>query len=297
MSNWKKQLFKKGEVFFDENKIAKFPIKKNLGIEFHESKPNGANLRELSSSLEMTQTNWEYPDYLEILKEYIGKERDGVCADLGCGDGRFVKCLLDIGFTKIIAVESHYNSLVSLSKYLSEINAHDKVLLVNSSIESLPFKDEVLDSFIAINVFYYLNEKQIIALEEAYRVIKKEGVAISTYHNYEALLLRALVFNGIEDFFNILDKGNYREVKDENSPFRFNTEKPESEEGKYKEVGFEVCDSRGISLFHQFLNYKQKEVSNGHKFLMENREILYSFFDYLSSNSQLHKTKVIKIKK
>ncbi|PCJ25996.1 MAG: hypothetical protein COA97_06715 [Flavobacteriales bacterium] len=297
MENWKTHLFKMQDVLFDENKIANFPIKQNLGTEFHDTKPKGANLRELSDSSDMTQSTWEFPDYVKILKAYLSPQNNGICADLGCGDGRFVKCLIDFGFNKIIAVESHYNSLLSLSNYLDETNDHDKVLLVKSSVETLPFKDNVLDTFMSINVFYYLNENQGIAISEAYRVLKKDGVGISTYHNYEAILLRSLVFNGIKDFLTVLAKQNYREVKDEKSPYRFNTQEPDKEENLYKNIGFEICDVKGISLFHQFLHYIQKENPDSESLLKENKALLFSFFNYLSLNSQLQKTKIIKLKK
>lgn len=61
-------------------------------------------------------------------------------ADIGCGDGRFTEYLIDSGYTKIIATDIDINPLKNLSDFLENRGDRDKVLLVNSGVENLPYK-------------------------------------------------------------------------------------------------------------------------------------------------------------
>jgi len=273
-----------GHIFYDEGKL------------FHESKSKGANLRELSKS-KTHQANWEKPSYEKIFTAYLSDlPKDLVVADLGCDDGRFVAYLLDQGFNKIVALDSHKMALFSLQNYLREINQLEKVLLIHSSVNELPIKDNSLDMALIINVLYYLGAKEEDALKKIVSKIKPDGEAIITDHNYEALLLRALIFNGFDDFIKTAKTGQFKET-DKVTQHYFPSRKVKDFEDYYNRNGLEIIDTKGISLFHQFLNISRAKGHISDKLIVNQLETILKLFNDLQENGTLVKTFVHHLKK
>ncbi len=294
LQNWKNEILKHS-VKTDEHNIILGEIHSSPGVDFHNTKEKGANLRELSS-VSSHQSNWETPYYENILKDYLCDldPDNSVIADIGCGDGRFTDYLLRNGFKKIIAIDAHHVPLTSLSNHLKKTRNEDKVLVINSSLEKIPLKESSIDAFLAINVFYYLGDVIRLAQKEVISKLKKEGIAIITEHNFEALLLRALVFNEFKDFIKVLEDSKFKEVN-YSTNFWFDLNRKESLPAIWKELGLKEMDVKGISIFHQFLGIIKKIKQIPEDTLNEKRESLKGLFDYLEKSGNFNKTNIYKL--
>lgn len=116
-----------------------------------------------------------FKGFSKLLQNY-GK-RGGIILDAGCGTGRFLKELSGMGTT--FGTDIGRDAL----KY-AKLRGNN--LLTNSSLLNLPYKNESFDMVVCIGVLYHMRIKNDIrALEEIYRVLKKDGVAIITVAAYE----------------------------------------------------------------------------------------------------------------
>jgi ubiquinone/menaquinone biosynthesis C-methylase UbiE len=281
----------------NDNNIYCYRYQENDGILFHKDKPKGANLRELADDI-THQSNWETPDYIKIFNEFLKglNISDAVVADIGCGDGRFVEYLIEKGFKKIVAVDSQITPLISLSNYLKDSGNEYKVLLIHTSVEEIPIKSSTINLMLAINVFYYLGNNRFSAMREAIRCLSSDGIAIFSEHSFEAISLRSLMYNGIEDFINTISTGYFRESMKEEG-FRFPLQFDHEIENMYNELGLRIVDVKGISLFHQFISlfFKKNQVPSSE--IQKYIGPIKDFFSMVSDEPELVKTKIYKIQK
>ncbi|MBI4778181.1 class I SAM-dependent methyltransferase [Candidatus Desantisbacteria bacterium] len=95
--------------------------------------------------------------------------------DLGCGPGDFTRHLIDMGFSPLG---------IDISRDLLKINKerNPDAFFVCGDAEDLPFNDASFDIVVCTFVLHHFNvHKQII--NEAYRVMKHEGIFISVEPN------------------------------------------------------------------------------------------------------------------
>ncbi len=298
--NWKHQLLNNdllSQSEPDEFGIYQGKVEKNSGIEFHDSKPKGANLRELSQ-FELHQAGWETPFYQEIISTYLEHldPQNAVVADLGCGDGRFTQFLLEQGFQKVIALDAHHVPLQSLAGYLKKHQLEEKVLLIHSSLDDIPIEKEQLDALLAINVFYYMGEKTFSSMQNAIALIKQNAIAIITEHNYEAILLRALMFNGLEGFMKVATEQKFKET-DQSDDFWFPVKKKAEIRENWEKLNLEILDEKGITIFHQFLNILRSKNQVQIEEIEENLNELWNLFKYLHQHGSFNKTTLFKLQK
>ncbi|ENN95994.1 hypothetical protein J422_05110 [Methanocaldococcus villosus KIN24-T80] len=155
--------------------------------------------------------NWnpeEFPDYIKILMEFADRlikneikkllvEEPKFVLDCGCGFGAFYELTKD-----------HNTLYLDISFYqLKKFKIKEKKIC--SNMLYLPFKNEVFDLILCINVLEHVNYKR--ALEEMFRVLKKGGRIIVVVINKNRLINEEIFTEfkiyhqplSIKDFYNI----------------------------------------------------------------------------------------------
>ena len=271
-------------------------IEENLGTQFHDKKEKGANLRELSN-LNHHQVKWETPFYENILKSYLNDlSRDSVIADLGCGDGRFIMFLLEMGFKNIVAIDAHLVPLLDLESHLKSNGLLDKVTIINSSLDNLPLVSSTIDAVLAINSIYYLGKNQDLARKEIIRSLKSGGTCIVTEHSFEAVLLRSLIFNDFDSFIKTFETKSFKETSAE-TQYWFPVTEEEDVVTAWENLGAKYICRKGISIFHQFVNlarYKNKIPEDS---LVGHQSKLGRLFQYFEGKDNFNKTNIFNFKK
>jgi len=89
------------------------------------------------------------------------------CLDAGCGSGRYIKAMLDLGAKEVVGID--------LDIKIARKNIKSKkVKLIKGDIRKIPYKDEYFDFVCCNGVLHHTkNPKKII--NELSRVLKKDG--------------------------------------------------------------------------------------------------------------------------
>ena len=108
--------------------------------------------------------------------------------DIGCGSGRFADIVSTMGGTTIAL---DYSNAIDAAK--DNVN-NKNVLFIQGDALSLPIKNEVIDFSYSIGVLHHTpNPKK--GVEEAYRVLKKDGIfAISVYSKQSLYTFSSVTF-------------------------------------------------------------------------------------------------------
>lgn len=120
-----------------------------------------------------------YPDenLVRILKKHVLNAGDisaMTAVDLGCGSGRHMKLLAELGLTEIVGIDASFEALVISRK-------HCPGPLLQGNNKHLPIKDKVADIIIAWGSLHYSNKIDLIAmLEEIQRILKRDGCLFAT---------------------------------------------------------------------------------------------------------------------
>ena len=117
-----------------------------------------------------------YPDenLVRLLNKSIRDPGRMTAVDLGCGSGRHLKLLSEIGISHIIGLDSSHGALIVSRKT-------GQPLLVQGDNMQLPLKDGSADIIIAWGSLHY-NVKSDLApmLAEILRILKKDGHLFAT---------------------------------------------------------------------------------------------------------------------
>ncbi len=122
-----------------------------------------------------------------IIKDFINTEKDKKILDLGCGSGRNFISLKDAGFNGIIYGVDFSEKMLYFAKENTK-KLEIKVILTKTKVNELPFEDDFFDKAIFIATLHCVetDKERKKALEELYRVLKKDGRAIITCWNKNA---------------------------------------------------------------------------------------------------------------
>lgn len=144
---------------------------------------------------------------MEYIKRVIGKRQNLDIIDIGAGTGRYSVALAELGH-KLTAVEL-------VNKNVSQIKLKSKnVVAKQGNALNLKFKDESFDIALLFGPTYHLftHEDKLKAINEAKRVLRKDGVllimyltneyAFITYAIKEGNLQKVLNENKIDENFN-----------------------------------------------------------------------------------------------
>ncbi|AWI06166.1 class I SAM-dependent methyltransferase [Clostridium drakei] len=120
-------------------------------------------------------------EYFEEKLKYIALSqfdiRDKICADLGCGTGFISLALLEKA--KIVfSIDNSRNMLKELHSTASKKGLKD-IYPISGSMENLPLFDKSIDRvFINMALHHIFDAKK--AIEEMFRVLKKDGTVVIT---------------------------------------------------------------------------------------------------------------------
>ena len=119
---------------------------------------------------------------LRILRHYCSEKN---VLDLCCGGGAYLLELLP-EVKSISGLDFSRNLLKSLEHKLSERDEHSKAKIVKADANNLPFEAEAFDALFCYNSLYYIPTCQQV-LQETYRVLKPNGIAIFEFGNRDSL--------------------------------------------------------------------------------------------------------------
>lgn len=91
--------------------------------------------------------------------------------EAGCGLGKWIITLSQEGYN-IQGVDTNVFALDKLKKHFP------KAQVQLADVRELPFEDEIFDAYLSLGVIEHFEKGPQAALKEAYRVLKKDGLAI-----------------------------------------------------------------------------------------------------------------------
>lgn len=108
--------------------------------------------------------------------------RNGIILDLGCGEGRNSLYLSQVGYN-IVGVDLSFKAARVMKNNFFEESL--KGLVLTGDARKLPFQSESVDGILGHHIFDHLDKKGLeLALSEAFRVLKPEGVMLLTMDNF-----------------------------------------------------------------------------------------------------------------
>lgn len=120
------------------------------------------------------------PTFLRLLP------KQGRILEAGCGLGRWLIHLWNLGYA-IYGMDISAEALKAIRGY------DESIPLYQGDVERTPFNDECFDAIISLGVIEHFETGPQKALEESYRLLKKQGLLLVTvpYQN----LIRKFIYN------------------------------------------------------------------------------------------------------
>jgi len=281
---------------FDANGILRGQIKNSISKKFHQNMPKGAALREFTEN-KYHQINWETPYYEKVILNYIeNANNEGIVLDIGCGDGRFIKLLINQGFKKVVCLDSDYRLLESLHNFSIKNGFREKLLIIHSDADELPFKKGIFYIVLAIGVLYYLNESEPRTIKKINKILEINGLLILSEPEIEGMIFRTLFFDGLDDAIEIFTNKCFKEGHRE-SKFKFGVKSKKEQENWIKSGNFKIEDLHGITMFHNYLRIMLVRGMIKESDIERNINHLKNLFDFLHDNGSLCKHIIWKCKK
>ena len=117
--------------------------------------------------------------FQEILRGVKAGGR-GVCLEMGCGGGSHAAALIEnLSELDYVGIDI---SLVRLGETKERIGNRDNTLLIQATMDALPFRDESFSAVYACSVLQYLDQPQD-GIREARRVLKGGGLFTALDYN------------------------------------------------------------------------------------------------------------------
>lgn len=120
-------------------------------------------------------TNLQYPaeEVVRFLKRNFKNAKDKSILDFGCGSGRNIVPMIDMGFREIVAMDYNEGCLELTRK---KANNHPCLRCIRNERLEIPLPSECLDGVVAWGaLFYFTNDERDYFLREIYRVLKMGG--------------------------------------------------------------------------------------------------------------------------
>ncbi len=148
-----------------------------------------------------------YRTFLRRLLSYL--PGNPLMVDIGCGDGRGVEILLELGVKRIIALDFNETDLIHLMEEIG--SAHQSVLPVCASVTDPPLLYENVDGAIMLEVAYTL-ENPLEAYLNCNRWLKAGGYVVVTNVAIEAYYMHALLNQNWEQLRRISEEKRYIDI-------------------------------------------------------------------------------------
>jgi len=111
--------------------------------------------------------------------------RNGTILDLGCGEGRNSLYLSQVGYN-IVGIDLSFKAARVMKNNFFEEEL--KGLVITGDARNLPFLNDSIDGILAHHLFDHLDANGFVhALDEAFRVLKPEGVMLMTVDSFGEL--------------------------------------------------------------------------------------------------------------
>ncbi|MBD3231340.1 methyltransferase domain-containing protein [Candidatus Dependentiae bacterium] len=130
-------------------------------------------------------------DEVLITLKYL-KDKNLKILEAGCGLGRVVKYLYDLGFKNIYGIEINKAAVDFLNKSYPELN------VINGNILNMTYQKESFDIVLSYGVIEHFPAGPNLPMKSIYNVLKKGGIAIITIPSFNFL-------RQIKYFFSFLD--------------------------------------------------------------------------------------------
>jgi ubiquinone/menaquinone biosynthesis C-methylase UbiE len=296
INNWKAELI--NDPAWDGVGIYNAQVNEALGTQFHDKMPKGAALREFNN-VPLHLSYWETPYYKRAIIDFLQDctlTSDSIALDIGCGDGRFAELLIEYGFNKVVAIDSHLAPLVSLQNYAEDQGYSEKLLLIHAGADCIPLPSGIATVSLAIGVFYYLNEKYEECLDEVARLLCSEGILINSEPDLEGAVLKSLYFENIEDALENYEAKRFKEEKGE-TEFKFRLFSERDICSLLNSHGFDVVGCHGLSLLPSILRIKMVRGECSEENVRLTKSRLRAMFNYFDVNGTAHKHKIWKSRK
>ena len=177
--------------------------------------------------------------------------KDKVVADLGCGTG-FLSLALALDASIVFSIDQSENMLRE-SKKLMETKKFNNVYPIKSDLENLALFDESVDVvFINMALHHVKDAKK--AIEEMYRIIKKDGtLIISDVEEHTGEWARTEMFDEWLGFSNNqiqewLTEAGFNAINIENTDLKC---KGYSSKGEYTETGIFIATANKGGLTYE----------------------------------------------
>ena len=178
--------------------VVRFPIDSpDPSIAFY-SQAGGARFHERAVE-PFAMSSLDTPVYHAHLDELCPRELDEPVLDVGGGDGRNAKFLLERGHRRVIVIDAVAAALARFRDRLAQEEPQwlDFILLIEADARRLPIADNSAHCVISIETLCYLNEDYELGLAQCVRVLGTGGVLIVADRDYEGGLVLRLIYHGV----------------------------------------------------------------------------------------------------
>ena len=119
---------------------------------------------------ELAEVKNDYPRMLNVILD--NSKQDSIVLEGGCGLGKFLFYLREKGYNNLIGVDF-------TDKPLQLIKEQDSSIIIKSGdVNHLPLTDNSIDMYLSMGVIEHFEEGPQQSLNEAMRVLKKNGILI-----------------------------------------------------------------------------------------------------------------------
>lgn len=146
--------------------------------------PSSNNKNRTKDFWEKIFQDFSYSEYLDTLNYdeptvYIRKcfekqSRNSRVLDIGCGAGRFLHLLSEMGFSDLTGLDLSFSGVKHVKKHVSEAKT------IQTDATSLPFKEDSFDIVLMVGIVYEIEDKKAHykVFEEIHRVLRQGGLFI-----------------------------------------------------------------------------------------------------------------------
>lgn len=156
----------------------------------------------------------EFTTTMKYINKYLKEFNNPKILDIGAGTGRYTIPLFDTGYD-VTAVELVKHNLMYIKKQRPMIKSY-----LGNAINLEKFKDNSFDIILLFGPMYHLvsNEEKILALKEAKRLLKVNGILlISYYMNEYCIIKHGFIDRNIKKAFQNKEiDNNYHIISSEN---------------------------------------------------------------------------------
>ncbi|MEK6872177.1 MAG: class I SAM-dependent methyltransferase [Nanoarchaeota archaeon] len=154
--------------------------------------------KKVLNDLPASYKSW-FEDEKKFLHKYITK--NALVLEVGCGDGRSVKDLLDIT-QNITAIDHDQKAVDDASNNFKE---YPSIKIIWADAMNIPLKNKMFDFVLCLTTFANFGDNKYKILEEMKRVLKKDGTIIISVFSEDAFKERMKVYKRLSSIKKIID--------------------------------------------------------------------------------------------